>query len=85
MRSLTGFVFFLGLSVIVSGVCWAVPPVKEAGARELIPVSNWQKQFKITEGKDLGNVVPLTSVLSRTRKDGSSFWQLCRHFFGARD
>ena len=54
MRSLTGFVFFLGLSVIVSGVCWAVPPVKEAGARELIPVSNWQKQFKITEGKTSG-------------------------------
>ena len=61
MRSLTGFVF-LSLALIGSNICWAVPPVKEATLRQLIPVSNWQKQFKITEGKDLGNVVPLTSV-----------------------
>jgi hypothetical protein len=26
-----------------------------------MPLTNWHKQFKITEGKDLGNVVPLTS------------------------
>ena len=68
MRSLTGFVLFLALSLIGSSIVWAVPPVKEAGARELIPVSNWQKQFKITEGKDLGNVVPLTSVPSSNEK-----------------
>jgi hypothetical protein len=61
MRSLTGFVLFLSLSLIGSNICWAVPPLKEVSARQLIPVSNWQKQFKITEGKDLGNVVPLTS------------------------
>ena len=68
MRSLTGLVLFLAPSLIGSSIVWAVPPVKEAGARELIPVSNWQKQFKITEGKDLGNVVPLTSVPSSNEK-----------------
>jgi hypothetical protein len=62
MRSVTGFVLFLSLSLIGSNICWAVPPLKEANVRQLIPVSNWQKQFKITEGKDLGNIVPLTSV-----------------------
>ena len=28
--------------------------------RELIPQANWQKQFKITDGKDQGKLVPLT-------------------------
>jgi hypothetical protein len=28
--------------------------------RELIPLANWQKQFKITDGKDQGRLVPLT-------------------------
>jgi hypothetical protein len=28
--------------------------------RELIPLANWQKQFKITDGKDRGRLVPLT-------------------------
>ena len=81
MRSFTGFLLFLNLSVIGSSICWAVPPLKEAGVRELIPVSNWQKQFKITEGKDLGNVVPLTSVPLSHEKDGSSFLAIMLAFF----
>jgi hypothetical protein len=28
--------------------------------KELIPLANWQKQFKITDGKDQGRLVPLT-------------------------
>jgi hypothetical protein len=28
--------------------------------RELIPLANWQKQFKITDGRDQGKLVPLT-------------------------
>jgi hypothetical protein len=28
--------------------------------KELIPLANWQKQFKITDGKDQGKLVPLT-------------------------
>ena len=32
-------------------------------ARELIPLADWKKQFKITEGKDRGKMVPLTSQL----------------------
>jgi hypothetical protein len=30
-------------------------------SRELIPPVSWNKQFRITEGKDRGKVVPLTS------------------------
>jgi hypothetical protein len=37
---------------------WSQNPVTP---RELIPPVSWNKQFRITEGKDRGKVVPLTS------------------------
>jgi hypothetical protein len=40
---------------------WPLPLPSESPLRELIPLSNWQRQFKITEGKDRGKLVPLTS------------------------
>lgn len=42
-------------------VAWSFPMPHEASVRELIPLSSWQKQFRITEGKDRGKVVPLIS------------------------
>src|ERR687889_592655 len=62
MLSLIAFILFLSLYLVGSNISWAGPPLQEGGVKQLIPASNWQKQFKITEGKDLGNVVPLTSV-----------------------
>jgi hypothetical protein len=40
---------------------WPLPLPSESPLRELIPLTNWQRQFKITEGKDRGKLVPLTS------------------------
>jgi hypothetical protein len=62
MLSLIALILFLSLSLIGSKISWAGSPLQEGGVKQLIPASNWQKQFKITDGKDLGNVVPLTSV-----------------------
>jgi hypothetical protein len=38
-----------------------LPLPSESPLRELVPLTSWQRQFKITEGKDRGKVVPLTS------------------------
>jgi len=43
------------------GVAWSVPQPPAINSRELIPLASWQKQFKITDGKDRGRVVPLIS------------------------
>jgi hypothetical protein len=42
-------------------VAWPLPLPSESPIRELIPLSKWQRQFKITEGKDRGKLVPLTT------------------------
>jgi hypothetical protein len=39
---------------------WGFPPTPQVTIRELIPLATWQKQFKITEGKDRGKLVPLS-------------------------
>jgi hypothetical protein len=38
---------------------WSLPAIKEITVKELMPLASWQKQFKITEGKDRGRLVPL--------------------------
>ena len=43
------------------GVAWSLPPPSGITVKELIPLVGWQKQFRITEGKDRGKVVPLIS------------------------
>src|SRR5262245_20393501 len=43
------------------GVAWSVPQPPAINARALIPLASWQKQFKITDGKDRGRIVPLIS------------------------
>jgi hypothetical protein len=42
-------------------LAWSLPLPSESPLRELVPLTSWQRQFKITEGKDRGKVVPLTS------------------------
>lgn len=46
---------------ILPPIAWSLPLPSESSLRELIPLATWQRQFKITEGKDRGKVVPLTS------------------------
>ena len=50
-------------------VCFSTPAIagivvtpssQDVSLKKLIPLSTWNKQFKITEGKDRGKVVPLT-------------------------
>jgi hypothetical protein len=58
--------FVLALAIGVSPLAFAslvrpLPPQSEVTIKKLIPLASWQKQFKITEGKDQGKVVPLTS------------------------
>jgi hypothetical protein len=45
----------------------------EATVRELIPLASWQKQFKITEGKDRGRVV---SLISQPDLSNEKRWKL---------
>jgi len=49
------------LTLASATVAWSFPMPHEASVRELIPLASWQKQFKITEGKDRGRVVALIS------------------------
>ena len=50
-------------------VCFSTPAIagivvtpssQDVSLKKLIPLSTWNKKFKITEGKDRGKVVPLT-------------------------
>ena len=43
------------------GFAWSVRQPPAINARALIPLASWQKQFKITDGKDRGRIVPLIS------------------------
>jgi hypothetical protein len=54
------------------GVAWSLPPPSGITVKELIPLVGWQKQFKITEGKDRGKVVPLISQPDPT--DEKRWW-----------
>src|SRR5919197_1697870 len=42
------------------GAVPASSPLYQVAVRDLIPLADWQKRFKITDGKDQGKVVPLT-------------------------
>ena|SRR5919108_1033041 len=49
------------LLLALASVVRSLPPQSEVTVKKLIPLASWQKQFKITEGKDRGKIVPLTS------------------------
>jgi hypothetical protein len=55
------FSLMICLITALPPVAWSLPLPSESPIRELIPLTNWQRQFKITEGKDRGKLVPLTS------------------------
>jgi hypothetical protein len=55
------------------GAAWSVPQPPAINARALIPLASWQKQFKITEGKDRGRIVTL---ISRPDLADDQRWQL---------
>jgi hypothetical protein len=55
------------------GVVWSVPQSPAVSAKELIPLASWQKQFKITEGKDRGRTV---SLISQPDLVDDKRWQL---------
>jgi hypothetical protein len=59
-RIVSALIYGLATSALVS-VAWPLPLPREITVRELIPLVSWQKQFKITEGKDRGKIVPLIS------------------------
>jgi hypothetical protein len=66
------------------GVVWSVPQPPAISARKLIPLANWQKQFKITEGKDRGRTVPLISQpdLADDNRWHTRIRGLCQHSLG---
>ena len=62
MYSATRTILILASLLVLAFASTARPlPPQEVTVKELIPLAGWQKQFKITEGKDRGKVVPLTS------------------------
>jgi len=68
MHRMTGIALGLAICVItLSAAGWALPLQREFTLKELIPLNAWEKQFKITEGKDRGKVVPLVMQHAQTR------------------
>jgi hypothetical protein len=65
MRYLTPILIFITTCAFVAsafvGSAESMGQAASASGRELIPLAGWQKQFKITEGKDRGKIVPLMS------------------------
>ncbi|MEA2658179.1 MAG: hypothetical protein QOF64_764, partial [Candidatus Binatota bacterium] len=58
--SITIFILIVYISVPASAGIVLAPSPQDVSLKQLIPLSTWNKQFKITEGKDRGKVVPLT-------------------------
>jgi hypothetical protein len=65
--------FMVCLSATVLADEWAFAAPYEVTVRELIPFANWQKQFKITDGKDQGRLVPLSFHNGAVGQEG---WRL---------
>ena len=61
------------LTLASATVAWSFPMLNEATVRDLIPLASWQKQFKITEGKDRGRVV---SLISQPDLSNEKRWKL---------
>jgi len=54
-------VFAVVLWTILFGpATWALAPSYDIAVRDLFPLADWQKQFRITDGKDRGKLVPLS-------------------------
>jgi hypothetical protein len=62
----TSLVVYLSTPAIAGIVL--TPSPQDVSLKKLIPLSTWNKQFKITEGKDRGKVVPLTLHRDRAKE-----------------
>lgn len=62
MRRFVGAIVFLIAYAALSapGLPGPLSAPKDVRLAELLPLSTWNKQFKITDGKDRGRTVPLT-------------------------
>jgi hypothetical protein len=58
VRIILTFIVCLFTSALFT-TAWSLPPPHEVTIKELMPLAKWQKQFRITEGKDRGKLVPL--------------------------
>ena len=54
-----GVCLILVFSSALAAAAWSLPPPSGITIKNLIPLAQWQKQFKITAGKDSGKLVPL--------------------------
>jgi hypothetical protein len=45
---------------LVGPATWALAPSYDIAVRDLFPLADWQKQFRITDGRDRGKLVPLS-------------------------
>jgi hypothetical protein len=60
VRGRTALISFVVLCAVVFWrLGWALAPSYDVTVQDLIPLANWEKQFKITDGKDRGRLVPL--------------------------
>ena len=63
------FVLSLTFCLATVASAGAFPLKREITVKQLMPLNSWQKQFKITEGKDQGKVVPLTMRFVSAEED----------------
>lgn len=79
LKILLGLIIYASLSILFA-FAGPLQAQDEAGQGELIPLANWQKQFKITDGKDRGKIVPVVLHHDHTREQR---WVLVFGDYGA--
>ena len=73
MRRIAGLVLTLAVCLSTPAFAGIALAPQADSLSQLIPLTTWDKQFKITEGKDRGRVVPLTL---RRDQDKAGHWYL---------
>lgn len=73
LRRIAGLVLALAVCLSTPALAGIALAPKADSLSQLIPLTTWDKQFKITEGKDRGRVVPLTL---RRDQDKAGHWYL---------
>ena len=58
-RSILVFIIVLW-TIFFGPATWAWAPSYDIAVPDLFPLADWQKQFRITDGKDRGKIVPLS-------------------------
>ena len=73
MRRIAGLVLALAVCLSTPALAGIALAPQADSLSQLIPLTTWDKQFKITEGKDRGRVVPLTL---RRDQEKAGHWYL---------